>query len=95
MSVDKETVKKIAHLARIRLPGDKAGPMTEELNGILRWVEQLNEVDTENVAPMTSAVKTTLHWREDKVSEGGDAKNILANAPESEYGFFVVPKVIE
>lgn len=95
MSVEKKTVLKIAHLARIALPEDKARAMTDELNGILEWVEQLGEVDTEGVEPMTSAAPTKLHWRKDEVTEGGQAENILKNAPETEYGFFTVPKVIE
>jgi len=95
MAVDAATVKKIAHLARIKLPEDKLAPMTRELNGILNWVEQLNEVKTEGVEPMTSAAKTKLHWREDKITDGGIAPDILRNAPETENGFFTVPKVIE
>lgn len=95
MSVDAATVKKIAHLARIALPEARVAPMTKELNGILEWVGQLDEVKTEGVAPMTSAVEAKLHWREDKVTEGGNAEAILKNAPESEHGFFTVPKVIE
>lgn len=95
MSVDKKTVQKIAHLARIALPEDKVAPMTSELNGILEWIEQLGEVDTKGVEPMTSAAPTTLYWREDKVTEGDNAENILKNAAETEFGFFTVPKVIE
>ena len=95
MSVDKKTVKKIAHLARIALPEDKVAPMTEELNNILAFVEQLDEVDTKAAKPMTSAVETKLHWREDKVNDGGKAKDVLKNAPEVEYDFFSVPKVLE
>ena len=95
MSVDKKTVKKIAHLARIALPEAKVAPMTEELNNILAFVEQLSEVDTENARPMTSAVETKLHWRKDKISDGAKTKDILKNAPETESGFFAVPKVLE
>lgn len=95
MSVDKDTVAKIAHLARIRVGDERLGPMTDELNGILQWVEQLSEVDTENVAPMTSAVETKLHRREDHVTDGNKPDEILANAPHAEHGFFAVPKVIE
>ena len=95
MSVDEKTVARIAHLARIKMDEDKLVPMTEELNTILKWVEQLDEVDTENVAPMTSAVETTLHWRKDEITDGEKADDITANAPRSEYGFFAVPKVIE
>ncbi|MEE8258652.1 MAG: Asp-tRNA(Asn)/Glu-tRNA(Gln) amidotransferase subunit GatC [Sphingomonadales bacterium] len=95
MSVDKKTVKKIAHLARIALPEAKVAPMTEELNNILAFVEQLSGVDTENARPMTSAVETKLHWREDKISDDAKAGDILKNAPETESGFFAVPKVLE
>ena len=95
MSVDKKTVQKIAHLARIALPEKRVQPMTDELNGILKWVEQLGEVDTEKEKPMTSSVKNELHWREDEVKDGAKAEDILKNAPETEYGFFSVPKVIE
>jgi len=95
MSVDKKTVKKIAHLARIALPEEKADAMTGELNNILAFVEQLDEVDTAKVEPTTSAVKMRLHWREDEVTDGSKVEDILANAPESEFGFFSVPKVIE
>jgi aspartyl-tRNA(Asn)/glutamyl-tRNA(Gln) amidotransferase subunit C len=95
MSVDKETVARIAHLARIEIGEEKLAPMTDELNNILNWIEQLSEVDTENVLPMTSAVETKLHWRKDVVTDGNILEDILKNAPESQYGFFAVPKVIE
>ena len=95
MSVDKKTVQKIAHLARVALPEDRVGPMTDELNGILKWIEQLSEVDTENEKPMTSSVENKLKWRKDEVTDGAKVEDILKNAPESEYGFFSVPKVIE
>jgi aspartyl-tRNA(Asn)/glutamyl-tRNA(Gln) amidotransferase subunit C len=95
MAIDAATVKKVASLARIREPEDRLEALADELNGILAWIEQLNEVDTEGVEPMTSAVATKLPMREDVVSEPGDAARILANAPKSERGFFVVPKVVE
>ena len=95
MSVDKKTVKKIAHLARIALPDDKLEAMTGELNNILTFVEQLGEVDTGKALPMTSAVEVKLYWRTDQVTDGAKAEDILANAPGTEYGFFAVPKVIE
>ena len=95
MAIDAATVKKVASLARIREPEDRLEGLASELNGILTWIEQLNEVDTEGVEPMTSAVATKLPMREDVVSEPGDAARILANAPKSERGFFVVPKVVE
>jgi len=95
MSVDKDTVRRIARLARIALEEERVEPMVNELNGIFAWVEQLGEVDVEGVAPMTSVVAQTLKMREDKVTGGGDAAAITANAPMSEDNFFVVPKVIE
>jgi aspartyl-tRNA(Asn)/glutamyl-tRNA(Gln) amidotransferase subunit C len=95
MSVDKDTVRRIAKLARIALPEDRVAPMEGELNGILKWVEQLNEVDVTGVEPMTSVVAQNLRMREDVVTAGGDAASIVANAPESEDNFFLVPKVVE
>ena len=95
MSVDAATVKRVAHLARIREPEDRLEPLAKELSGILAWIEQLNEVDTDGVEPMTSAVAAKLPMRQDVVSDGGDAGRILANAPKSANGFFVVPKVVE
>ena len=95
MAIDAATVKKVASLARIREPDDRLEALADELNGILAWIEQLNEVDTEGVEPMTSAVATKLPMREDVVSEPGDAARILANAPKAERNFFVVPKVVE
>ena len=95
MSVDKATVTRIANLARIAIDEKKLAPMTDELNNILNWVEQLSEVDTENVPPMTSAVDTSLRWREDEVTDGEIPEKVLKNAPDSQYGFFAVPKVIE
>ena len=95
MSVDTKTVAKIANLARIKMGEDKLAPMADELNKILAWVEQLDEVDTDNVAPMTSVVDTKLPWRKDEVNDGEKSEAILKNAPVTEYGYFAVPKVIE
>jgi aspartyl-tRNA(Asn)/glutamyl-tRNA(Gln) amidotransferase subunit C len=95
MSVDEKTVRQIARLARIALAEEQIGPMAEELNGILRWVEQLNEVDVIGVEPLTSVVAQRLRMREDVVTEGGQANALMANAPEAEENFFVVPKVVE
>jgi aspartyl-tRNA(Asn)/glutamyl-tRNA(Gln) amidotransferase subunit C len=95
MSVDKDTVRRIAKLARIALPEDRVAPMEGELNGILKWVEQLNEVDVTGVEPMTSVVAQNLRMREDLVTDGGVAEAIVANAPASEDNFFLVPKVVE
>jgi aspartyl-tRNA(Asn)/glutamyl-tRNA(Gln) amidotransferase subunit C len=95
MSVDKDTVRRIAKLARLALEEERVEPMMNELNQILAWVEQLEEVDVAGVAPMTSVVEQRLKMREDKVTEGGDSAAITANAPLSEDHFFVVPKVVE
>ena len=95
MSVDKDTVRRIAKLARIALEEDRVEPMERELNGILAWVEQLQEVDVGGVEPMTSVVAQKLKMRDDVVTDGGNAAAITANAPLSEDNFFVVPKVVE
>lgn len=95
MAIDEQTVRRVAHLARIALPEARVAPMVSELNGILAWIEQLNEVDIAGVEPMTSAVATSLPMREDIVTEGGDPARVLKNAPKSEDGFYVVPKVVE
>ena len=95
MAIDAATVKKVANLARIHEPEDRLAPLAQELSGILAWIEQLNEVDTEGVEPMTSVVAAKLPMRQDVVTEGGDPRRVLANAPKSDKGFFVVPKVVE
>ena len=95
MSLDKATVARIARLARVSLPDEDLEPMAAELSGILTWIEQLGEVDTEGVAPMTSVVGHALHHREDKVTDGDRRDDVLANAPETTDGYFVVPKVVE
>jgi aspartyl-tRNA(Asn)/glutamyl-tRNA(Gln) amidotransferase subunit C len=96
MSVDKSTVLRIAQLARIRVPEDELDGLAGELSHILGWVEQLNEVDTGGVAPMTSVTEgMALRTRKDAVTDGNCRDAVLSNAPESRDGFFVVPKVIE
>lgn len=95
MAIDAATVRKVARLARIAVPEERLDPMARELSGILQWIEQLGEVDTDGVEPMTSAVAATLPMREDVVTAGGDAAKVLANAPQSVDGFYVVPKVVE
>ncbi|HEX3809660.1 MAG TPA: Asp-tRNA(Asn)/Glu-tRNA(Gln) amidotransferase subunit GatC [Rhizomicrobium sp.] len=95
MSVDKDTVRRIAKLARIALPEERVEPMEKELNGILAWVAQLEEVDVEGVAPMTSVVAQKLKMRDDVVTDGDQAEAVVANAPMSEDHFFIVPKVVE
>ncbi len=95
MAVDKATVAKIAKLARIRVSEEQQEALAGELSNILTWVEQLNELDTEGVEPMTSVVAVKPPLREDKVTDGRCPEKILANAPEAEHGFFAVPKVLE
>lgn len=100
MSVDHATVRKIASLARIAVTEDQVTAMVPELNNILGWIEQLAEVDTKSVAPMTAVIPNTLRLRADvanadPLSGGGMRDAVLANAPAAEHGFFGVPKVIE
>jgi aspartyl-tRNA(Asn)/glutamyl-tRNA(Gln) amidotransferase subunit C len=96
MSIDEITVRKVAKFARLALPEERVNPMADELNGIMAWIEQLNEVDIEGVAPMTSAVEgMRLPMRDDEVTAGDDPDKVLKNAPKAEDGFFVVPKVVE
>lgn len=95
MALDTDTVRRIARLARIHIPDEDLAPLAGELSNIIGWVEQLAEVDTEGVAPMTSVVDMTAPQREDVVNDGGYADRVLANAPGAEEGFFAVPKVIE
>lgn len=96
MSVDKSTVVRIAQLARIRVPEEELDGLAAELSNILGWVEQLNEVDTDGVAPMSSVIEgMELRARADEVTDGGCRDAVLSNAPETKDGFFVVPKVIE
>lgn len=95
MSVDQATVRRIAHLARIAIDENDVPQMGDELNAILRFVEELNEVDVTGVEPMISVTPMRMVPRADAVTDGGDAAAILANAPLSEDGFFLVPKVIE
>jgi len=95
MAIDERTVRRVAHLARIALPEARVAPMVSELNGIIAWIEQLNEVDIDGIEPMTSAVAISLPMRDDVVTDGGDPARVLKNAPKSEDGFYVVPKVVE
>ena len=95
MSVDTATVRRVARLARIKVTGDEAERMTNELNSILGFVEQLNEVDVAGVEPMTSVVSVKMRRRQDVVTDGEDAAAVTANAPVSEDNFFLVPKVVE
>ena len=95
MSIDAATVRRVAHLARIKESEERLEPLARELSAILGWIEQLGEVDTDGVEPMTSVVAATLPMREDVVTDGGDAGIVLSNAPAEADGFFVVPKVVE
>ncbi|MBX9461553.1 MAG: Asp-tRNA(Asn)/Glu-tRNA(Gln) amidotransferase subunit GatC [Aquamicrobium sp.] len=95
MSVDIDTVKRVARLARIAVTEEEAGRMTGELNTILGFVEQLGEVDVSGVEPMTSVIPMEMKKREDRVTDGGKAVDIVANAPATEDNFFLVPKVVE
>ena len=95
MSVDSATVRKIARLARIDIAERDVDVLAGELSSILGWIEQLGEVDTSGVAPMTAVIPNNLAWRTDVVTDGGVREKVLANAPQAEFGFFAVPKVIE
>lgn len=95
MSIDKETVGKIARLARIRVTDADKETLAGELSGILAMVEKLNKIDTKGVEPLTSVVQMKLPQRADVVTDGGIPEKILQNAPEHTAGFFVVPKVVE
>lgn len=105
MSLDKETVARIARLARLKVPDEELEPLAGELSGILAWIEQLNEVNTAGVEPLASVSDVTLPLRADKVTDGAIAGKVLANAPGGAVyieptdhdagGFFTVPKVVE
>jgi aspartyl-tRNA(Asn)/glutamyl-tRNA(Gln) amidotransferase subunit C len=95
MPLDKATVRHVATLARIRVEEAELEHLAGELDHVLQWIEQLNEVNVEGVEPMASVVKMALPMREDAVTDGGTSEAVLANAPEGAHGFFVVPKVVE
>jgi len=95
MSIDTDTVRKVARLARLSLREDELAPLAAELNGILGWVEQLGEVDVTGVEPMTSVTPMALKRRTDEVTDGNRQTDILSNAPDAREGFFTVPKVVE
>ena len=95
MSVDTATVRHIAKLARIAMSDAEVEALVPELNNILGWVEQLQEVDVTGVEPMTAVIPNALRMRDDVVTDGGIRDQVLANVPVAEHGFFAVPKVIE
>jgi len=95
MSIDIETARRVAHLARIAVPEDELPALAGEFNAILGFIEQLSEVDVEGVEPMVSVTPQRLKRRQDIVTDGGQQEAILANAPDAREGFFAVPKVVE
>jgi aspartyl-tRNA(Asn)/glutamyl-tRNA(Gln) amidotransferase subunit C len=95
MSVDPDTVRRVAHLARIAVADDEVANLQGEINAILAFVEQLGEVNVDGVEPMTSVTPMAMKMREDQVTDGGIADDIIANAPAHEHHFFLVPKVVE
>ncbi|MDG1207920.1 MAG: Asp-tRNA(Asn)/Glu-tRNA(Gln) amidotransferase subunit GatC [Paracoccaceae bacterium] len=95
MSVDKDTVRRVAHLARIEVDEAALEPLSKELSAILSFAEQLAEVNVDGVEPMTSVTPMALKRRQDEVTDGGIQDKILANAPDTREGFFAVPKVVE
>ncbi len=94
-SVSADMVKKIACLSRLHVEDDRLEFLANEMNGILAWIEQLDEVDVKGVEPMTSAVEMNAPMRSDKITDGGIRDKVLANAPKSEAGYFVVPRSVE
>ena len=95
MSVNEQQVRHVARLARLALGDDEIAKMVPELNNILNWVEQLGEVDTDGVEPLTAVIENHLRLRDDVVNDGNCRDDILKNAPDAQHGFFAVPKVIE
>jgi aspartyl-tRNA(Asn)/glutamyl-tRNA(Gln) amidotransferase subunit C len=95
MSVTNEQVRHIAKLARIAMSEDEIERLAPELNNILRWVEQLGEVNTDGIEPLATVIDQKLRLRDDIVNDGNVRDDVLANAPEAQHGFFAVPKVIE
>jgi aspartyl-tRNA(Asn)/glutamyl-tRNA(Gln) amidotransferase subunit C len=95
MQVDENTVRRIARLARIKITDEEARSLEGELSGILNWVEQLDEVDTSGIEPMTRVVAQELKQRQDEVTDGEIADQIIKNAPLVDDNYFVVPKVVE
>lgn len=95
MAIDNETVKRIAFLSRLKVDDDKIEATKEEFNKILSWIEELNEINIDNVEPLISVNDTTLRLREDEITDGNYQEAVLANAPDKEYDYFAVPKVVE
>ncbi|OIP87263.1 MAG: asparaginyl/glutamyl-tRNA amidotransferase subunit C [Rhodobacterales bacterium CG2_30_65_12] len=95
MSIDIETARKVAHLARIRVEEDRLPALAQEFSNILAFIEQLNEVNVDDIEPMVSVTPMRLKRRADVVTDGGYQDKILSNAPDAREGFFAVPKVVE
>ena len=95
MAIDNETVKRVASLSRLKVEDNKIEATKEEFNKILSGIEELNEVNTYNVEPLISVNDTTLRLRDDEITDGGCQEAVLANAPDKEYDYFAVPKVVE
>lgn len=95
MSIDTDTARRIAQLARVRVGEEELPAIAGELSAILGWVEQLGEVDVEGVEPMSAVMPLELPMRDDEVTDGGIRDRVLANAPAARAGFFAVPKVVE
>lgn len=93
--VSADDVKKIARLSRLHVEEDRLAPLAEDLSGILKWIEQLGEVDVDGVEPMTSAVDMAAPLRSDDITDGGVRDQVLANAPKADDGFYVVPRSVE
>jgi aspartyl-tRNA(Asn)/glutamyl-tRNA(Gln) amidotransferase subunit C len=95
MAVDRDTVIRVARLARVNVPDADLDTLADELSKIIGWVEQLDEVDTDGIAPMASVADMKLRWRADEVTDGGIPDKVTANAPDPQKGMFSVPKVVE
>ena len=95
MAIDRETARRVAHLARIEVAESDLDHVAKELSSILGWIDQLAAVDVEGVEPTAAVMPMPLRWREDVVTDGGYRERVLANAPETRDGFFAVPKVVE
>ncbi len=95
MAIDNETVKRVAFLSRLKVDDDKIASTKEEFNKILQWIEELNEIDTDDVEPLISVNNIDLRTRNDEVTAGNCREDILKNAPSAEYDYFAVPKVVE
>ena len=95
MTITKDTIRKISNLAKISIVDQEVEKLESEISSIIRWVEALNEVDTENIEPMSNSLTGALRMREDLVTDGNKVSDILSNSPVDDENFFVVPKVIE